>query len=115
MMDSRESELKISQSEIEDLKILNKIYGETLKRKETEYFKLSTFEKKDTVKLKRKREVIRVIKWNLKARKERIDYLKSRIETLKKSIKSGEDPAWLILNRNKRYKPKEFWVDSKYI
>lgn len=113
-MDSRESELRVSQIEIEKLKILNKVYDGTLKRIETEYFKYLTYKKNDTAKLQRRREVIRIIKWNLKARKEKIDYLKSRIEELKKSLKQGMSDAMFILN-NKGYKPKEFWIASKYI
>jgi len=113
-MDSRELELKSSQTEIEDLKILNEVYGETLKRKTREYSKFLTSEKNNTAKLQGRREVIRVIKWNLKARKERIDYLKSRIEELKKSIEKGGYSAFDILDR-KGCKPKEFFVDSNYI
>ncbi len=90
------------------------MYGETYKRKAKEYIKLLITKRKSKFELEGRKGAIRVIKWNLKARKERIDYLKSRIEELKKSIKQGMSDAMFILN-NKRYKPKEFWVDSKYI
>ena len=69
-MDSRESELKISQSEIKDLKILNKAYKETYKRKTREYIKLLITKGKSKFELEGRKEAIRVIKWNLKARKE---------------------------------------------
>lgn len=113
-MDNRELELSWLQDEIKDLEILNQAYGRALEREKAECSKLLTAKEKDKAKLKEKRKLIKLIGINLKARAEKIENLKLEEKWLKRCIKRSRGRAWDILDK-KGIKPKEFFVDSKYI
>ncbi len=113
-MDNRKLKLERVQDEIKELEILNQAYGRALEREKAEYSKLLSVEERDKAKLKEQRESIKLVVRNLKARADKIENLKLEEKWLKEDIKKGGKSAFDILDRT-GYKPKEFFVNSKYI
>lgn len=114
MLEELKLRLSRVQDEIKGLGILNQVYGKTLDREKADYSELLTTEGKNLMRLKEQDELIKLIAINLKARAEKIENLKLEGKWLKEDIEKGGYNAFDILDRT-RHKPKEFFVDSKYI
>lgn len=98
-MDNRELKLSRVQNEIEELEILNQVYGRALEREKAECSILLKAEEKDKAKLKEQRKLIKLIVGNLKSRAEKIENLKLEEKLLEQDIKKGGSSIWDILDR----------------